>query len=141
LSTLPSGTVLLLEDDDGIRDVVSLVLRDDGHDVRPCGSAEEVADLAAATPAALAVVDFWGTSHATLADDERDELADLARAIPTVLITGRDWASDEMARELGLAAVVRKPFEVDDLSEVVRSCMATVHADSEAPTHTEFGTP
>jgi two-component system, NtrC family, nitrogen regulation response regulator NtrX len=115
----PSGTVLLLEDDEGIRALLSLVLDGDGHDVRPCGSAEEVADLAAATPDAMALVDFWGTSHATLRDDERDELADLARTVPTVLVTGRDWASDEVARELGLAAVVRKPFDLDEVCATV----------------------
>jgi DNA-binding NtrC family response regulator len=133
LSTSPSGTVLLLEDDEGIRELLTLVLDDDGHDVRSCESAEDVADQAAATPEALAVVDFWGTSHATLRDDEREELADLARTVPTVLVTGRDWASDEVAQELGLAAVVRKPFDVGEMSEVVRSCMATVQADDEAP--------
>jgi hypothetical protein len=71
LSTTPSGTVLVLEDDVGIRDLLSLVLADDGHAVRPCGSAEEIVDLAASTPDVLAVVDFWGTSHAPLATAHR----------------------------------------------------------------------
>ena len=132
MSTTPSGTVLLLEDDAGIRDLLALVLADDGHDVRPCESAEEIVDLAATTPDALAVVDFWGTSHATLAADERDVLTDFAHAVPTVLVTGRDWASEEMAEEIGLAALVRKPFDVAEMSEVVRSCVAKVQADSEA---------
>jgi DNA-binding NtrC family response regulator len=133
LSTTPSGTVLLLEDDDSIRDLLALVLADDGHDVRPCGSAEEIVDLAAATPDALAVVDFWGASHATLDSDERELLTDFAHTVPTVLVTGRGWASDEMARKIGLAALVRKPFDVADVCEVVRSCVAQVHADIEAP--------
>lgn len=133
MSTTPSGTVLLLEDDAGIRDLLALVLADDGHDVRPCESAEEIVDLAATTPDALAVVDFWGTSHATLATDERDQLTDLAQAVPTVLVTGRGWASEETAREIGLAALVRKPFDVAEVSEVVRSCVAKFQADSDAP--------
>jgi two-component system, NtrC family, nitrogen regulation response regulator NtrX len=133
LSTTPSGTVLLLEDDASIRDLLALVLADDGHDVRPCGSTEEIVDLAATTPDALAVVDFWGTSHATLATDERDLLTDFAQTVPTVLVTGRGWASEEMAQEIGLAALVRKPFDVAEMSEVVRSCVAKVQADSEAP--------
>jgi DNA-binding response OmpR family regulator len=131
---MPSGTVLLLEDDDSIRDLLSLVLSEDGHDVRPCDSAEEIVDLAAATPDALAVVDFWGTSHASLASDERDLLSNFAHTVPTVLVTGRDWASEQVVQDLGLAALVRKPFDVDEMSEVVRSCVAKVQADSGALT-------
>ena len=134
LSTQPSGTVLLLEDDNSLRRLLTFVLTEDGHDVRPCESAEEIRDLAAATPDALAVVDFWGDSHARLASDEWDQLADFAQTVPTVLVTGRDWASEEVAHELGLAALVRKPFDLDEVSEVVRSCVAQVRADSEAPT-------
>jgi len=134
LSTDPSGTVLLLEDDTSIRKLLTFVLTQDGHDVRPCESAEEVRELAAATPDALAVVDYWGDSHARLANDEWEQLADFAQTVPTVLVTGRDWASEEVAHELGLAALVRKPFDLDEVSEAVRSCVAQVQADSEART-------
>jgi DNA-binding response OmpR family regulator len=133
LSTTPRGTVLLLEEDASIRDLLALVLADDGHDVLPCGSAEEIVDLAATTPDALAVVGFWGISHEKLAADERDVLVDFAHTVPTVLVTGRGWASEEMAQEIGLAGLVRKPFDVAEMSEVVRSCVAKVQADSEAP--------
>jgi len=132
LSTLPSSTVLLLEDDNNLRNLLTLILTQDGHDVRPCESADEIRDLAAVTPDALAVVDFWGDSHVSLAGEERDQLTDFAQTVPTVLVTGRDWASDELADELGLAALVRKPFDMDEVSEVVRSCVAQVQADSEA---------
>jgi len=134
LSKQPSGTVLLLEDDYSTRKLLTMVLTLDGHDVRSCASAEEVRVLAAATPDALAVVDFWGDSHVKLASDERDQLADLAHSVPTVLVTGRVWAASAVAHELGLAALVRKPFDVDEVSEVVRSCVAQVQADIESPT-------
>jgi len=134
LSTQPSGTVLLLEDDHHVGKLLALILTQDGHDVRPCESAEEVRDLAAVTPDALAVVDFWGQSLTTLASDERALLTDFAQAVPTVLVTGRDWASAEVVQQLGLAALVRKPFGVNEVSEVVRSCVAKVRADGEAPT-------
>jgi DNA-binding NtrC family response regulator len=133
LSTLPSGTVLLLEDDYSIRKLLTFVLMQDGHDVRPCESADEVRDLAAVTPDALAVVDYWGDSHARLASDEMKQLADFARTVPTVLVTGREWASEELAHELGLVALVRKPFDPNEMSEVVRCCMAQIQADSESP--------
>jgi len=133
MSTLPSGTVLLLEDDNSVRDLLALILAQDGHDVRSCESADEIRDLAAANPDALAVVDFWGNSHTTLATEERDLLTDFAHAVPTVLVTGRTWASEAVAHELGLAALVQKPFDVAEVSEVVRSCVAQVQADIEAP--------
>jgi len=79
------------------------------------------------------MVDFWGDSYTTLASDERDLLADFAQTVPTVLITGRNWASEEVAHELGLAALVRKPFDLDEVSEVVRVWMAQAQADTDAP--------
>jgi len=134
LSPEPSGTVLLLEDDTSIRRLLTFVLTEDGLAWPNIVAVDEIRDLAVATPNALAVVDFWGDSYATLASDEREVLADFAQTVPTVLVTGRDWASEEVAHELGLAALVRKPFDLDEVSGVVRSCVAQVQANSEAPT-------
>jgi DNA-binding NtrC family response regulator len=133
VSTATGATVLLLEDDDGVREVLSCLLADDGHDVQACTSTQEILDRAVVTLHPLAVVDFWGASYLTLVAEERVQLADLARTVPTVLVTACSWASPEVAQELGLAALVRMPFDVGEVSEVVRSCVAQAQAASAAP--------
>jgi hypothetical protein len=46
---------------------------------------------------------------------ERAQVVRLAESVPTILLTGQPWASEEMAEELGLVAVVRKPFSLSEL--------------------------
>ncbi len=116
-------TILLLEDDPIVRHLLDAVLTDEGHDVRPCGSRDQLLAAARDMPVSLAVVDFWGRSHERLADDERAELVQLARTVPTVLVTARAWASVEAAGNLGLVAMVPKPFDVDDLCAVVADAL------------------
>ena len=117
-----TGTVLLLEDDPMIRDLLDAILTDDGHDVRPCDSRDQLLAAARDIPRSLAVVDFWGTSHQVLSDEERHEVVDLARTVPTILVSGRSWMLAECADELGVLAFVPKPFHVDELATLVAEC-------------------
>ena len=126
------GSVLLLEDDPIIRDMVEAILSDDGHSVRVCGSFAQLLDVAAMTPHAVALADFWGMSHQTLSGDERGQVERLARTVPTILVTGRGWATDEAAHELGALAVVPKPCDVDHLSDLVTSSLTQIRAGGAA---------
>lgn len=111
-----ASSVLVLEDDPDIRELLELVLTADGHRVDVCTTPEQVLDRAGEMPGAIAVVDFWGRSHQTLAADEREQLLRLAQAVPTILITGRVWADREAGDGLGLVEVVKKPFDVFELA-------------------------
>ncbi len=124
--------VLLLEDDPMIRDLVEAVLADEGHEVVICSSLDHLMDAAAQSPDALALSDFWGDSHQELSGEERDQIERLARAVPTVLVTARTWASTTPAADLGLVAVVPKPFDVGHLSDLVTSSLAQIQAGGAA---------
>ena len=117
-----TGTVLLLEDDPMIRDLLDAILTDEGHDVRPCGSHDQLLAAARDIPASLALVDFWGNSHQELTAEERQEVVDLARTVPTILVSGRSWMRAVCPDELGLLAFVPKPFDVDALTSLVAEC-------------------
>ena len=119
-----SRTVLLLEDDPTIRDLLDAVLTDEGHDVRPCDSRDHLLAAARDIPSSLAVADFWGTSHQVLSDEERQEVMDLARTVPTILVSGRSWMRAACPDELGVLALVPKPFDVDALTSLVAECSA-----------------
>jgi len=128
-----AGTVLLFEDDPLTNDVLADTLHEAGYDVSVCGSPNQVMAAAARMPRSLALMDFWGTSHRYLADHERRQVVRLARAVPTILVTGRPWANDRVAAELGCRAFVPKPFRPDQVSAVVA---ATV-VDLRRVEHTE----
>lgn len=116
---MAAGTVLLYEDDPLTNDVLADTLHQAGHDVRVCGSPNQVMAAAARMPRSLALTDFWGTSYRYLADHERRQVERLAQAVPTILVTGRPWANDRVAIELGCRAFVPKPFRPDQVSALV----------------------
>lgn len=111
--------VLLLEDDVALRELLLEAFSSENIDVRTCDTFEEVRSLAASSDADLVIADFWGGSQRTLPDSDRDEIRELCSYLPLILLTGRTWASDTSADELGAHALIRKPFDLEDLLRVV----------------------
>ena len=111
---------LLLEDDVALRELLLEAFGGEDIDVRTCETFEEVRNAAAHGEADVVVADFWGGSQRSLPQSDRDEILELCSYLPVVLLTGRTWASDLSAEELGLHALIRKPFDLDDLVRAVR---------------------
>src|SRR6266536_6221038 len=107
--------VLLLEDDFALRGLLHEALANEGFVVKVCDTFPELREAAARGEADIVVADFWGMSQRALPDDERLEIRELASLLPLVLLTGRTWAADTSAGQLGARALVRKPFDLDDL--------------------------
>ena len=91
-------------------------------------SFEEVRVAAAHAEADVVVADFWGGSQRTLPQSERDEIRELCSYCPVVLLTGRTWASETSAEELGTHALIRKPFDLDDLLRAVQRVLGSRQA-------------
>jgi two-component system nitrogen regulation response regulator GlnG len=115
--------VLLLEDDVALRSLLHEALASEGFDVRPCESFEEVRAAASEHDGDLVVADFWGGSQRSLPDSERQEIHELCSFLPVVLLTGRTWAAETSARELGARALIRKPFDLDHLLDTVEHAL------------------
>lgn len=112
---------LLLEDDLALRDLLREAFAGENIDVRTCDSFDEVRQAAARGEADVVVADFWGGSQRTLPDSDRDEIRELCSYLPVVLLTGRTWAAETSAEELGARALIRKPFDLDDLLKTVET--------------------
>jgi two-component system, NtrC family, nitrogen regulation response regulator GlnG len=110
---------ILLEDDVALRDLLVEAFVGEGIDVRTCDSFTEARAAAARGDADIVVADFWGGSQRTLPDSDRDEIRELCSYLPVVLLTGRTWAADTSAKELGAHALIRKPFDLDHLLRTV----------------------
>jgi DNA-binding NtrC family response regulator len=110
---------LLLEDDPALRDLLLEAFASEHIEVRTCDTFEEVRDAAARRDADVVIADFWGGSQRTLPDSDRSDIRELCSYLPVILITGRTWASETSAEELGAHALVRKPFDLDDLLHTV----------------------
>jgi FixJ family two-component response regulator len=69
------------------------------------------------------VADFWGGSQRSLPDSERQEIHELCSFLPVVLLTGRTWAAETSAQELGARALIRKPFDLEHLLDTVEHAL------------------
>jgi|SRR5947209_14882783 len=113
------GRVLLLEDDQALRGVLQEALASEDFEVVISESFEELRAAAAAAHADVVVADFWGGAHHALDDLARQQLLELNQLLPVLLVTGRSWAASTTAEALGVRAIVRKPFDLDELIDTL----------------------
>jgi DNA-binding response OmpR family regulator len=120
-------SILLVEDDDSIRDALTMALRAAGFTVRAIPLAAQLFDaLRADTPDAI-VLDLGMPRGSVQGMETLTTLreTDPWRATPVVILSAfGDVVNRDLTRRLGVAAIVGKPFEADDLVEVLRRVTA-----------------
>jgi DNA-binding response OmpR family regulator len=117
--------VLILEDDVALRGLLEEVLSLEGFEVIACDSFEQIRLGAQSGQGDIIVADFWGGPQRTLSETGRNEIRELSQLLPIILLTGRTWATEISAEELGARAVMHKPFDLDDLLRVIQATLAS----------------
>lgn len=119
-------SILVVDDEKDIRDLIADILRDEGHVVRLAANAEECMAAVAAEPPALMILDIWlRDSHM----DGIDILKTVRRdypAVPVVIISGHGNIEIAVAAiKQGAYDFIEKPFNIDQLMVVVTRAMET----------------
>jgi DNA-binding response OmpR family regulator len=115
--------VLLLEDDVALRGLLHEALTAENFDVVGFHTIDELRTAAASQSGDVVIADFWGGGQRTLLDADREEIRALTRTVPVILLTGRSWAAETSAEELGARALLRKPFDLDDLLHALEQAL------------------
>ena len=115
---------LLLEDDVALRDLLLEALGGEGFEVHACETFEQIREAAAQGAGDIVIAAFWGGSQRTLPESDRQEIRELCSYLPVVLLTGRTWAAETSAEELGARALIRKPFDLDYLLDTIEAMTA-----------------
>jgi DNA-binding NtrC family response regulator len=106
--------ILLVDDDDKIRDVLSCLLMELGHEVKTASGPEEARELVNRTKFHLAFIDnHLGSTRGT---DLIPVLAGLDRDLRFVLMSGTsdiEMAEDAIGK--GVSGFLRKPFRVEEV--------------------------
>jgi DNA-binding NtrC family response regulator len=123
------GRVLVLEDDLALRGLLLEALLGEDLSVRVCDSFDSLKLAAAQRDGDLVLADFWGGGQRTLGDAERAQIEHLTSLLPVVLLTGRSWAINASAEELGAAALIRKPFDLGHLLATVDRILSDERTD------------
>jgi CheY-like chemotaxis protein len=105
-------TIVLVEDDDGIRETMAALLEDEGFRVVQAANGEEgLAAIRAATDPCLVLLDLWMpvmNGWQMLEAMRRDEAL---RRVPVVVIS----AAGDLTPPDGAAAFLRKPIRLETL--------------------------
>ena len=114
-------TILVIEDDLAIRDVLSEVLSDEGYIVIPAPDGERALDLLASVTPDLISLDFNlpGVRGIELIDAISERVS--LEGCPIVLMT----AAHRLPREVRerVESVVKKPFNIADLLVMIESLL------------------
>src|SRR5688572_6421991 len=117
-----TGTILVIDDEEIMREILEALLTREGYQVRLASSGEEGLDLARATPFDAAIVDVMMPGMDGIAT--LDELRKLDDDLPILMITA--FASVETAiaaMKRGAFDYITKPFKNDEVLVVVRNAV------------------
>jgi two-component system, chemotaxis family, chemotaxis protein CheY len=111
------SSILVVEDEDVLRELLEIVLAEEGYEVRSATHASRALEMAACEQPSLIIFDI------TLPDLSGAELVARYRALPDataalIAVSGIANLEEEAAR-IGAHGFLAKPFELDDLLDLV----------------------
>ena len=113
-----SPTILLVEDDPGTRDLMETCLRASGYRVRTASNGSQaLAVLQTETPCAM-VVDLMMPVMDGAELRRHQQAIPAVSSVPFILVSAAPNA-DRIARELGIADVMPKPFDAERLLAIL----------------------
>jgi DNA-binding response OmpR family regulator len=116
--------ILVVDDDPEIRDLVRWLLEDEGWTVETAADGRAALDQATRSKPALIVLDMG------LPIMHGEEVARRIHAVyddpPPIVVVSADGHAGERAARIGAASFLHKPFNVDDLTRIVRSTLGQV---------------
>lgn len=116
----PAATILVLEDEEDIRELLQVALEAEGHTVLTTDDGEEALKLVSRGPVDLALVDLHMPAMDGAEFMRRLAKLELEQAPAVVTISGKVTdETHELMGELGVEAVVTKPFDLPELLALV----------------------
>src|SRR3954467_12330443 len=122
MPTSRNGTILVIDDEEIMREILETLLSREGYDVRLASSGEEGLDLARSMPFDAALVDIMMPGLDGIAT--LDELKRIDEDLAVLIITA--YASVESAisaMKAGAFDYVTKPFKNEEVLVVVHNAM------------------
>jgi two-component system response regulator PilR (NtrC family) len=122
MATSRNGTILVVDDEEIMRDILETLLTREGYEVRLAASGAEGLDLARAVPFDAAIVDIMMPGFDGIAT--LDELKRIDEDLAVIIITA--YASVESAiaaMKSGAFDYVTKPFKNEEVLVVIRNAM------------------
>jgi two-component system nitrogen regulation response regulator NtrX len=121
-----SSDILVIDDEADIRDLVSGILEDDGHQVRTARDSDEALDALRRRSPAMVVLDIWLQGSRIDGLELLTMLKEIDADLPVVVISGHGTIETAVAAiRKGAYDFVEKPFTADRLLLVVQRALET----------------
>jgi len=114
-------SVLVVDDDPEIVRLLVDLLREEGHTVRGAHSLREALARAGSAPPDVALLDVSLPGEGLAAGLARLRARPGWERVPVVLCSGQERL-EALARAVGAAGALRKPFNLDDVLDLVERC-------------------
>lgn len=109
--------ILVCDDDEGIKDVVSIVLKEKGYAIKVCSDSGSIMDTIKTHPPALIIMDLWmpgvGGEQITIDLKSNRETKD----IPIVIVSANKDIK-KITKYSGANSYLSKPFDIEDLEKI-----------------------
>ena len=115
-------SILIVDDEKGIREALSSILKDEGYETFSVASGQECLSLLSQRPADLVLLDVWLEGMDGL--ETLDRMREIGIASMVVMISGH--ASIETAvkaTKLGAFDFLEKPLSIDKVTVVVKNAL------------------
>ncbi len=137
MASEPRTSILVVDDEETIREVVRRYLERDGFAVREAEDGYAALDAIAENPPDLIVLDLMlpGIDGLTITRNLQDQ-----KQIPIVMLTAKTEVRDRIrGLDLGADDYVTKPFSPQELISRIRAVLRRVEPDDQSTQMTTFG--
>lgn len=118
--------VLIVDDEEDIRELVAGVLDDEGYETRTAGNADAALDALAARRPSLVLLDVWLQGSRLDGLEVLEEIKKRDPSIPVLMISGHGNIDTAVAAiRKGATDFIEKPFEADRLLHLVARATET----------------
>ena len=125
------AVVLVVDDDDDIRDIIAFRVRRDGHEVTSIGHPSEALDVAATKSFDLAILDWSMPVMNGGQLCERLHALPHLDGLPVLIVTAyADRDTRQSAARAGASSYLTKPFSLNDLAGCVDALLPIVERAS-----------
>lgn len=130
---MASESILVVDPDRGIRDLMTVLFTEEGYVVTTAQSLREALRLLSNSNFDLIVTEALGKSRMFFIDPGFiSELRSVGGDVPIILVSIYAYEDWPRPVDFGLAAVVPKPFEIDQLLRIVGRALRKPGANSKA---------
>lgn len=122
--------ILVVDDEDGIRDVLGDILSDEGHEVRTAADGQEALDVLENTRIELVFLDVWlpGLGGLELLEKIRTSRPDIA----VIMISGHARIDQAVkAVKMGAFDFIEKPLSIDRITVTVQKALELLRLQRE----------